>query len=492
MVINGKLVSDSPWDLLGGVSFGTELPTRYTSQARILLLDDAKIQVNPTGSFELLTDTYVDAHSANTLAVVNMGSVKLLGRSKIANHTFNTQFETDTVSQSASLGSLTSRIVVFGEFVQTAAASTTVYLNHTRQETPVMYLINSANYSGSVFIKFYTNSQDSIYPDLLLYDEEVPSKWSVIAFRDRYSSHAALAFDELALNPPTGGLLFSQYSGEYKTTLPELNGSNIFSSKDSLASSSFEDSKNTATLYTWDVQVDNIACDDINNYYFGVPQQDALQETNPNAYVCWVCLQNSSCNLCNGVGSTAGQCAVAGSCGSAGVAYGSTCCSGGCNGKYGSCEVNADHTSFTCDCSRTIWYTGSNCKELSPSAYVVIFSGVSLLLTLMVMGFFYHRSLQQKRLVLDELADGLLNHNADGVNHEYIQYMQQALILNDVFVKWEEITLESVVGEGSFGVVHKATFRGAQVAVKQMRSMFTELTDKEIDEFRKEAYVMSR
>ena len=108
------------------------------------------------------------------------------------------------------------------------------------------------------------------------------------------------------------------------------------------------------------------------------------------------------------------------------------------------------------------------------------------------MSFFYQRSIEQKLLVLDELANGLLNHQTDGVNSEYIQYMQQALILNDVFVKWKEITLESVVGEGSFGIVHKATFRGAQVAVKQMRSMFTELTEKEIDEFRKEAYVMSR
>jgi hypothetical protein len=30
------------------------------------------------------------------------------------------------------------------------------------------------------------------------------------------------------------------------------------------------------------------------------------------------------------------------------------------------------------------------------------------------------------------------------------------------------------------------------VAVKQMRSTFAELTEKEIDEFRKEAYMMSR
>ena len=125
---------------------------------------------------------------------------------------------------------------------------------------------------------------------------------------------------------------------------------------------------------------------------------------------------------------------------------------------YGSCKVNADHTDFHCDCGNTIWYTGNNCKDLSASAYVVIFTCVSFVLTLLVMGFFYRRSKQQKQEVLDELADGLLNHNNQDGNSGFIQYMQQALILNDVFVKWEEITLESIVGEGSFGVVHKVRF----------------------------------
>lgn len=68
--------------------------------------------------------------------------------------------------------------------------------------------------------------------------------------------------------------------------------------------------------------------------------------------------------------------------------------------------------------------------------------------------YFYQRSKKQKKLVLDELRDGLLR-NTEGGNNEYIQYMQQALILNDVFVKFEEIKLEEKIGEGSFGVVHK-------------------------------------
>ena len=53
--------------------------------------------------------------------------------------------------------------------------------------------------------------------------------------------------------------------------------------------------------------------------------------------------------------------------------------------------------------------------------------------------------------------------------------------------------MDSRIGEGSFGVVFKATFRGAQVAVKQMRSpLFEDITQNDIEEFRKEAYMMSR
>ena len=104
----------------------------------------------------------------------------------------------------------------------------------------------------------------------------------------------------------------------------------------------------------------------------------------------------------------------------------------------------------------------------------------------------------QKGKVIEELRQNLLN-SQDGINSastktlKVIQSLQQDLILKDVSVKYEDLKLESKIGEGSYGVVYKATFRGAQVAVKQMRSpLFVDLTQNDIEEFRKEAYMMSR
>lgn len=110
----------------------------------------------------------------------------------------------------------------------------------------------------------------------------------------------------------------------------------------------------------------------------------------------------------------------------------------------------------------------------------------------------YRYSKGQKGKVIEELRQNLLN-SQDGISAastktlKVIQSLQQDLILKDVSVKYEDLKLESKIGEGSYGVVYKATFRGAQVAVKQMRSpLFIDLTQNDIDEFRKEAYMMSR
>ena len=55
----------------------------------------------------------------------------------------------------------------------------------------------------------------------------------------------------------------------------------------------------------------------------------------------------------------------------------------------------------------------------------------------------------QNSVVLEELH---FNDNSS-TDPAYIQAMQQALVPKDVFVKYDEIKIESQIGEGSFGVV---------------------------------------
>ena len=173
------------------------------------------LHIAPKGIFALLTETYIEAASATTPAVLNYGKVELLGRTVVANYSQGGHFAAAPFSDAASLGSLTSRLGVYGQFKQTSTGSTTIYLNQTYQHAPVMYLINSENYGGSVYVQFYTSTANDIYPDLFLFDGSTPSTWSVIAFRDKYSDNSLLAFDELTLHAPNGGLVFSQDTSVY-------------------------------------------------------------------------------------------------------------------------------------------------------------------------------------------------------------------------------------------------------------------------------------
>jgi hypothetical protein len=131
---------------------------------------------------------------------------------------------------------------------------------------------------------------------------------------------------------------------------------------------------------------------------------------------------------------------------------------------------------------------------LSVFTYLLITAAVFIFLIGLITLRYYYYYRRQKAKVLHELRVGLLaGGNDPGENRSYIQAIQQDLILRDVFVNYDEIVFEGKIGEGSFGEVFKATFRGAQVAVKQMRApVFMQLSDKDIEEFRSEAYMMSR
>lgn len=160
----------------------------------------------------LLAETYIEAASTSAPAIYNQGHVELVGRTKVANYSHTGRLEVSPFSHAASLGSLASRLVVHGSFVQTTEGSTTIFLNRTNQNSPAMYLISSANYSGSVYVNFYSNVESDIFPDLLLYDVSEPSEWMVIAFRDRYSDNSLLSFEELTVHPQSPGLVFAQVS----------------------------------------------------------------------------------------------------------------------------------------------------------------------------------------------------------------------------------------------------------------------------------------
>jgi len=165
-----------------------------------------------------------------------------------------------------------------------------------------------------------------------------------------------------------------------------------------------------------------------------------------------------------------------------------------CN-NGGTCTASDGYNKFSCKCTQ--FFTGDSCEVFSVLSISLIVVGAVIIFVAITSKLLFDKYAKQKVQVLDEIRNNILSASNSAVitgskNSDYIQHMQQALILNDVFVNYDDIKIEGVIGEGSFGVVHKGTFRGAQVAVKKMRSMFIQLSEKDIDEFRKEAYVMSR
>lgn len=238
----------------------------------------------------------------------------------------------------------------------------------------------------------------------------------------------------------------------------------------------------TVTGYKETLLLSEMACNQVSSYYVPDPGEQSVN--------CSVCLQNTSCGYCF----NSDSCIMEG--------HG---CSGDFENKDGNCcpEMCNDHgncrSDLTCDC-HFLYTTTSNCKEYSVYFYVIIFGCVFIVFFVLLSLRYYISYRRQKENVLEKLRKRLLsgegsNDGKEGgfVTNHFLQNLQQDLILRDVFVNNDEIKLEEKIGEGSFGVVYKASFRGAQVAVKQMRSpVFLQLSENDIEEFRKEAYMMSR
>ncbi|RYH22699.1 hypothetical protein EON65_18835 [archaeon] len=433
--VAGTMFIDSPYrgtDII----FNSSDPNviNRIANCRIELYNNASIIIDNKGSMVLFTSVLVMAQTRDSPAIINRGRIALLGTS------FNIINGVTTATNS-----LDSVLTVFGTFIQNSTGILDLILNTTFQTQPVVSLVDNSYFGGKINVSF---SDD---PNLVLYSDN-PSTFDIISYLNTTDTPYVPLADIVA----PYGLGF---------------GINIVPTVSTAARTSYQQS----------LVLENMACSQVDSSYQSLTSQP------PNSlYSCYICLQNSSCEQCG-----YSMCLEKGLCSAyGGVQYSSSCCSSSCNPPYGSCEGNKDKTEFKCECS-TWFYVGSNCDDPSLIAIVIIFTGTFVVSTALLGFFIYRRSATQKQQVLEELRDGILRHT-ESANNEYILNMQQALILNDVFVKFDEIKLESKIGEGSFGIVHKATFRGAQVAVKQMRSMFIELTDKDIEEFRREAYVMSR
>lgn len=450
LVVAGLMTVDSPYR--GIFQHSTKMTESLTDfpNSKIILNNNATMTIARGGTLNIVTSTIILGDSLTRDVVYNSGNISLVGTTK----TFLSR-EDISVGRSellAEAGSLTSTLDIIGNVVQHPSGSFNIWLNNSYQTRPVLNLVTNRTLQGSVNVQFYTGDDFSVCPNLVLYDTS-PSAFQIITIDEPVAGE-----DRLRVNAPPG-LEFLKKTYSKEVTIP---------------------SEKTFTIYNNVLTVSNIGCDYIFDYYDDVKTSVGTGSLFP----CHVCLSNNTCEYCNG-----DSCAVRGQCGSAGVQYSSDCCAHDC-GPYGDCEPSSGYTSFSCQCNNW-FYEGNDCRDLTISAIIVILTACFLVVVFIIVFLLYRRSVVQKAKVLEELREGILRHT-ESANNEYIQNMQQALILNDVFVKYEEIKIESKIGEGSFGVVYKATFRGAQVAVKQMRSMFFELTDKEIDEFRKEAYMMSR
>ena len=233
------------------------------------------------------------------------------------------------------------------------------------------------------------------------------------------------------------------------------------------------------------IRSSNVACGSLSTYYDGVEDD--------KDYFCYVCLKNSTCDFCsNGCyDKDTGAC-------KGNKEQRKNCCPDECNGR-GSCESQHHDSKFTCECD--FFYSGESCDILSIYSYSIIAAGTFVLLFSLLTLRYYYFYRTQKEQVLEKLRFRLLNEvdddgeaMMDDENYQaYLATIKQALVLRDVRIKYSEIKLEGCVGRGNYGIVYRAMYRGATVALKKMRApMFLEMTEDDTEEFRKEAAMMSR
>jgi len=103
-------------------------------------------------------------------------------------------------------------------------------------------------------------------------------------------------------------------------------------------------------------------------------------------------------------------------------------------------------------------------------------------------------------ITIDEFLEGAkkFNWNADllsdlvssSAKPQHQAAPAAAAVVNDIEIPFAELKFGDRIGEGTFGLVYKATWRGSPVAVKMLKMQ--SITDHALQEFRKELQILTR
>ena len=456
--------------------------------------------VSNLGVFESNNTLFVHLSNRSTIIVETTGEIIVDSMASIVSENVN-----ETSVLNAGLINIVNNddenikgLRVYGNIYQTVNATTIIRISEYNYDSPALVMASNATFNGVLNVS--TIPATTMIPSS---DSENPSVWNIIEYFDSVSESILAAPSLRSVYPE--GLYFDEdidiyddadyvdnadlahaaagltvnLRGMQRVTTDEV----AYSSMDVQVGPVFN---NDSLSWIHSITSSAMSCSARNTYYNFSGNEDSWE------YRCHVCLLNETCGFCSG--SISGGCQSSMEMCSGGTYFHTdNCCPDGCNNR-GTCEANDELTSFTCHCDP--FWDGSACDRLSVLSFLLISVGIFSILIALIILRYYFKYRHQKRKVLDDLRENLLGGGADHANmshHTYLQGIQQDLILRDVFVPYDEIKVEKKIGEGSFGEVYMATFRGAQVAVKQMRTpVFLQFTDNDIEEFRKEAYMMSR
>ena len=394
---------------INGTMYITNISTAKIMQ--INLKSGSSLAIGSFGNIKAFASTIIEGDedlSFNGCKVVNNGVISLININNI----------------------MTTFGVNHCDFIQADSGIINVTLTTAYQDTNIILLESDRALSGTLEALLSTNPDSYI----TLYPPDYPSTFNIFAFKsvEVFNSSSTIKLNILSNN----GIAY----------------------QDSIQSNSynFRNSSDYSYNYSKILTVSEMACETIADKYFIDPVIYSDTSSRGN-YICHVCLMNSSCNYCQGDFT----CAQDGFCKSGDV-FDKNCCIDNCNDR-GKCEASSNFNSFSCKCD--FLYDGDSCQDLSLYSYLFIGLGVFIFCFIVLSLRYYYYYRRQPDKVLEDLLHQLSGDKSgkEIVSASHLQRLQQEFILKDVFVKYSEIKIEEQIGEGSFGVVFKASFRGAQV-----------------------------